>query len=106
MFAKGRPNSQGPQTVGPMSHNPSKGDHSMNAAHTLKTRVPLVVMAVLAIGALAMAGRGMTAQGGGTTGPYWYSMDSMCTRLCPGLEWDNCRCYRLPPIVVRPPPKK
>ena len=105
MFAKGKPNSQGPQTVGPMSHNPSKGDHSMNAARTLKTRCALMAMVVLALGALTMAGRFLTAQEG-TTGPYWFDTVSQCWEHCPGLEWDNCRCYRLPPIVVKPPPKK
>ncbi|MDE0130969.1 MAG: hypothetical protein OXQ32_01735 [bacterium] len=62
----------------------------MNVARRLRTRIPLVAMVVLALGALAMTGRVMAQEGGdddGTTGPYWF-------------DYPTCRCFKLKPIVV------
>ena len=73
----------------------------MNAARRLKTWLALMAMAVLALGALTMAGGGMAAQEGQTSGPYyWFDSISKCEDRCPGLKWKNCRCYKMPPLIV------
>jgi len=76
----------------------------MNVVRRLRTRIPLVAMVLLALGALAMTGRVMTAQEGedddGTTGPYWFDSISKCVDPCPSLDYPTCRCFKMKPIVV------
>ena len=73
----------------------------MNVARRLRTRIPLVAMVVLALGALAMTGRVMAQEDdNGTTGPYWFDSISKCVDPCPSLDYPTCRCFKLKPIVV------
>ena len=32
--------------------------------------------------------------------PYWIDHISVCRDLCPSMEFENCRCIKLKPIVV------
>ena len=76
----------------------------MNVVRRIKNRIQLVAMVVLALGALAITGGVMTAQEGedehGTTGPYWFDSISKCVDPCPSLDYANCRCFKMKPIVV------
>jgi hypothetical protein len=34
------------------------------------------------------------------TNPYWIDHISVCRDPCPSLEFENCRCIKLRPVIV------
>ena len=80
----------------------------MNAARRLRTRLGLAAMVAMALGVLTMAANGISAQEDDDWWVGWAYFDevSKCEDRCRlGPEEDTCRCYRMPPIVIKAPPK-
>lgn len=62
---------------------------------------PRAVRAVLAVGAmlggLSLAAS-VDAQAEGN--PYWIDHISVCRDPCPSMQFENCRCIKLDPVIV------
>ena len=75
----------------------------MDVVRRIKTRVRLLAGFVLALGVLTITGGATTAQG--TTGPYWFDNISQCKDRCVSMDFPNCRCFKLEPIIIEVPKK-
>ncbi len=65
---------------------------------TVRRRARAVVAAAGVLGGitLSVAGNGQSQP----TNPYWIDHISVCRDPCPSMEFENCRCIKLQPVIV------